>query len=349
MLMGYDINLEKDFPHNPNVFEYEREDGGFARGWAKHAKPVPEYFFDCHVHYYGDKDGRILDNITGDEKTAKTLGVKGAMLILQTYGRKWNPSMIAETVMDRFPYFSVKELEQKLKGIEDSFHRWAAYLNYHSPEADLAEELIKMGVCCIKLHNAPLIEDNVTPDIWLGEDWQRVFKAIERNNLAVLFHVTQRLPAANYLGGGRNTYWKTGWEKGTKYTNEDLLQVFLTCCKRYPGIRFIGAHQLHIGWERLGQLFAEYPNLYVDNTVGCQLRLYDEFYPHDKTYLRDVFIKHADRLLFGTDTFWGKPAVDVDTNVTYQQHIRFLMKLDLPQEALDSICHKNSERLLNIM
>ena len=62
---------------------------------------------------------------------------------------------------------------------------------------------------------------------------------------------------------------------------------------KYPKINFIGAHQLHIGWERLGELFDKYPNLYTDTSTGCFLNPDDDFYSEDKEYLRNFFIKIA--------------------------------------------------------
>jgi predicted TIM-barrel fold metal-dependent hydrolase len=338
--------MESQCPHSPDVLARETSDGGFSRGWAFHAKPVPAHFFDCHVHYNGGRKNTLLENIAGDAHRQAAQGIKGVMLITQVYGKRWSPVMPAASVMDRFPYFTLPELEKRLAGFNASPHRFAVYLNYHSPEADLAEAVARLGACCIKLHNAPVIEDNASPNLWLGGDWQRVFEAIQKRGMAVLFHVSQRLTKAAYLGGGENTYWAKGWANGTAFTNEDLLQAFLTCCKRFPGINFIGAHQLHLGWERLRELFALYPNLYVDSTVGCQLHLYDDFYEQDKKPLREIFIRHGDRILFGTDTFWGKNENNTEMDDIYKRHIRFVMKLDLPQDTLDKICHANAERIL---
>jgi predicted TIM-barrel fold metal-dependent hydrolase len=68
----------------------------------------------------------------------------------------------------------------------------------------------------------------------------------------------------------------------------------------------------------------------------------DDFYPHDKEYLRSVFIKWADRILFGTDSFGEY------NEQNYLQHLHFITKLDLPQNVLDKICHGNLERLCNL-
>ena len=337
--------MEHKYPHHPDVLEREHLDNGFSRGWALHAKPQTPHFYDCHIHYSGPTEGTICQNIASDAKKPYSLGVKGAMVMLQTYGKRWNPSMSSGEIMDKFPYFTIKELEERLAGFSESPHTWAVYLNYHSPEVELVNAVADMGCCCIKLHNAALIEDNAPPDIWLNKEWSAVFEAIQRRNMAVIWHVTQRRSASAYTWGARNAYWQKGWANGTTFTNEDLLQVFLTCCNRYPGIKFIGAHQLHIGWERTEELFAAHPNLYVDTSTGGQLKLDEDFYPHDRDYLREMFIRNASRVLFGTDTFWGSVGRVYDHTSTLQ-HIRYIKKLDLPQEELELIAYLNSERLL---
>lgn len=342
----YNHESEERYPHNPDVLEREIAENGFAKGWSMHAKPVPKYYFDSHVHYSGGKEKNIFDNLRDSVNATEALGVKRQLIIFQIYGEKWNYGMKIDNVMDSFPYFTTEELKNQLNQPDSIFakdkHIWSAYLNYHSSEKELVHAAAKMGARCIKLHNAPQIEDNAPYDLWLSKDWQDVFNAISEHNLPVLWHVTQRLPSSGYTGGGRNVYWTKGWKNGVTYNNEDLLQVFLTCCRRNPGVNFIGAHQLHIGWERLDELFTGNPNLYVDTTVGCILHMYDNFYPHDKEYLRSVFIKWADRIIFGTDSF------GTYNELNYLEHMRFITSLDLPQDALDKICHGNLERLCGI-
>ena len=339
--------LEGRYPHGKDVRERKFSDGGYASGWAMHQKPVPKYYFDCHVHYCGPKAGLIADHIGPYAAKAAEMGVRRVGLMPQVYGKKWRPAAKIENVMDNFPYYTAGELKDALAGLADRGVFWGPYLHYKCAEPELINAVADLGASFIKLHNAPQIEDNAPPDLWLDADWRETFAAIEERGLPVLWHVAQRLPTSEYSGGGRNTYWQTGWKKGATYTNEDLLQVFLTCCRQFPGVAFIGAHQLHLGWDRLDGLFAGYPNLYVDSTVGCTLKIYDDFYPHDKEYLRKVFVRNAGRILFGTDTFWGAERfVFLETVVL--EHMKFITALDLDGDSLDKICHGNLERLFNV-
>jgi predicted TIM-barrel fold metal-dependent hydrolase len=333
----YDRKSESEHPHAPDLAEREYAENGFAAGWAMHAKPVPKYYFDSHVHFSGKKE-----NIPESIRIPKHLDVARMLVIFQLYGEKWDIGMKTENIMDSFPYFAPEELKQSLELLCGDKLFWSAYLNYMSPEKELVQAAADMGARCVKLHNAPQIEDNAPFDLWLSGEWQKCFESMAKFGLPVLWHVTQRLPTSVYTGGKGNVYWENGWKNGVKYGNEDLLQVFLTCCRRHPGVNFIGAHQLHLGWERLEELFWAHPNLYVDTTIGCMLRLHDDFYPHDKQYLRSVFTRWADRIIFGTDSFGEY------SESNYLQHIHFISALDLPQDVLDKICHGNIERLCRI-
>ena len=344
--------IEDRYPHAPDVLERDTAENGFASGWAMHQKPVPKYFFDCHLHYSGKKDSTMNDIINSSYEIWKAKEVERIMMIFNIYGSKrdcFKPEYTnPEWYPWNFPWLTIEDLQDFFPDLSNkNNYFWSAWIDHREPNPELIHSVADAGTNCIKLHNAPVIETNAPYDLWLTDEWKKVFKAIDERGLSVLFHVTQRLPSSVYSGGERNVYWTKGWEAGVTYGNEDLLQAFLTCCETFPNIPFIGAHQLHIGWDRLDELFTKYPNLYVDTTIGCLLRLYDNFYDFDKEYLRQIFIKWADKIIFGTDTFWGendkKPDVDF-----LEQHKRFILLLDLPDSALNKICHGNIERLFGL-
>jgi predicted TIM-barrel fold metal-dependent hydrolase len=335
------------YPHGADVLERDLSDGGFSRGWAMHCKPIPQRYFDVHAHFGGETDRPVSEQIRACGSRAAKLMNARALLVLQLRGKKQGAGWPPGGVMDSYPYFELGSLRAGLEGFERSGHFWSVYLDCRSPEPELLRAAAGMGAKCLKLHNAPAIESNIAPDVWLSSDWQDVFRAAAELGLPVLFHVTQRLSASAYTGGGRNAYWEKGWASGAAYTNEDLLQAFLSCCRANPGVDFIGAHQLHVGWERLDGLFAAYPNLCADTSIGCQLRQGDSFYPHDKEYLRGVFQKWADRILFGTDTTWGGAGAGLD-EAHCLRHMRFISELDLPEGALRKICFENAERVCRI-
>jgi len=339
---------EERYPHAADALERMVAENGFAGGWAMHQKPIPKYIFDGHIHYSGPKDRPMHPCMASFAKSWQDHDAERAMIIINIYGADRNSKVPGYASTGPFPWFNVEDVKELFydPDVNDRFF-WSTWIDHQEPDPGLVYAAAKAGAKEIKLHNSPVIESNAPYDLWLSDEWQRTFKVIGECGLPVLFHVTQRLPSSVYTGGGRNVYWKTGWEMGVTYGNEDLMQTFLTCCRRHPDIDFIGAHQLHIGWERLDKLFEEYPNLYVDTTVGCTLRLYDSFYPHDKEYLRQIFIKWADRIIFGTDAYWGNEE-EIQVNPSLLQHIRFIALLDLPGDVQDKIFHGNMERIHKI-
>lgn len=140
-----------------------------------------------------------------------------------------------------------------------------------------------------------------------------------------------------------------------KFTNEDLLQVFLKVVEKYPGIRFVGAHQLHIGWERLSELLDRFENLFIDTSVGCVLKEDLLIHEHDRDYIRRFFIKYSNRIMYGTDLFvtdtsnkFFSNTDDALSNVS-KPHINFIRKLILPHNELQRISYKNAEQLFDII
>jgi len=343
----YKVNEDR-YPHADDVFERQTAEAGFASGWGMHHKPVPKYYFDSHIHYRGPDDFSMPERIRSSMAVWEAHEAARMMVIINICGEKQGSAVPEYADTEWFPWFTT-ECAKGLMGDLSEGGRcfWSAWIDHREPNPRLVRAAAEAGALGIKLHNAPVIETNAPYDIWLSDEWREVFTAIGERALPVLFHVTQRLPGSAYTGGGKNTYWSKGWKNGVTYGNEDLLQTFLTCCRRHPDITFIGAHQLHIGWERLDGLFTEIPNLYVDTTVGCTLREYDDFYPNDKEYLRGVFIKWADRILFGTDCIWGGDGADIGY-ATLRQHMHFITSLDLPGDVLDKICRINMERVYHV-
>ena len=132
--------------------------------------------------------------------------------------------------------------------------------------------------------------------VWLNAEWQAIFERLSAARLPVLWHVTQRHTVSPYTGGGLQSYWTEAWEKGLTCTNQDLLDVFLELCNRWPDIPFIGAHQLHVGFDKLDELLPKYPNLYIDTSCGCFVRWGDRLYKPDRRRGRDFFCRHAERI-----------------------------------------------------
>jgi predicted TIM-barrel fold metal-dependent hydrolase len=349
--MGNDMNDESLYPHSPDVMERETADGGFSCGWGMHFTPVEKCIIDMHGHIQFNS----FDNATS--YFGRHMDLVRPLKI--THCVACTPIMTQPRYLDEPQGFSVpcRSGFDELKPYFDLSHSVAnltlmLFLHYANPDVGLLRQSITAGACAVKLHNAPIIVNAADPEIWLSDEWEVVFAEIEKQELPVLWHVTQRLTDSPYTGGGRNTYWKDGWKKGVIFTNENLLQIFLKAVERHPGIPFISAHQLHVGWERMASMFSKYPNLYTDTSIGCVVNEGDRMHEDDIRFIRDIFIQHSDRILFGTDYFIAEAGAanpigtDEEKVAIIRSHIRFIKQLRLPDEALQKIFHGNAERLL---
>jgi predicted TIM-barrel fold metal-dependent hydrolase len=321
-------NDERLYPHAPDVLERATLDDGFSDGWGLHHLPSESYIIDAHSHMWA--------------KTAA--GVKKA--IDEFYARAGAMRLRRNVFLDGKP--ANVEAFSKISAKDDRM-LWMVWPDYNKPDLKFFKKASKMkGFIGLKLHNHKLIMEAGKPEGWQSKAWNEMFDYCGEINRPVLWHVTQRLTDCPYMGGGRNSYWKDGWPKGVKYTNRDLLDVFLDCVKRHPKTKFIGAHHLHIGPNYLGALFDEHPNLCSDMSCGNIVRLGDELFEEDRRRWRDHLIKHSDRLLFGTDCILGDKAGIWYLWETLAAHIRFIHQLRLPKDVLEKVAHENFERMTGL-
>ncbi len=345
MACKIDENL---YPHAPEVYEREVLDNGFSRGWGMHFHPVEDYWLDCHVHFRAeDKDvSKAVDNyLKGVSRynVKKILAIPDIVSVdVKTSGAGLNDNGMYARYLN--PHMSQGTLDDDIFRNENIY--WMIYLDYKVPDAAFVEEAHDRGVSGVKLHNAPLISEGGDRKVWFSNEWDAVFRKIQECGMTVLIHVTQRLSASPYKGAGKNLYFSEGWKKGITYTNEDLLQDFLMLLKMYPGINFIGAHELFLGLERLDELLDAYPNLHIDSSGGFMLREDDDFYDYERKLYRDFFLKHSKRILFATDVIFTKDGPPENTEKYYAVRTRFIKKLRLPNEVLQDVAHGNAERLL---
>ena len=332
-------------PHSPDLYERETADGGFSKGWGMHFVPRADCFFDAHCHYHEEyfPGGDISEALESKVTEMEELDIRHALILFKVYDSDgWQPE-----AGNIGPFFHIDEVI-KHKAYFESQDRflWAPYFRYRDPNLGILQKRVEAGASCVKLHNAHIITDGADPGVWLTEEWDIVFQEIAKAGLPVLWHVTQRRTACKYRKMGAESYWKDGMKKGITYSNQELLDVFLQVVEKYPTIKFVGAHQLHIGWEKLGALFDRYDNLYTDTSTGCFLNPDDDFYEEDKAFLQDFFIRYADRILFATDIHYEKSLKrDMKYHFENRGHMRFLNKLNLPEDVLQKIAYQNAEKI----
>ena len=142
----------------------------------------------------------------------------------------------------------------------------------------------------------------------------RLYEACEKVGLPVMFHMDRN-----------------------QNLDEKGLPRLENVLKAYPKCILI-AHSdwwRNIGDGTCGRLLEKYPNLYAD--ISCTVGR--SAIGRDKNMAREFFIKHADKLLFGTDSGWWS------FNKPPAPEFSLIDELKLPRDAEDKICRLNMEKL----
>lgn len=183
-----------------------------------------------------------------------------------------------------------------------------------------------------------------------------VFEVCAREGIPVLIHVAE--PAEFFKPFDRfNPRWlelKThpGRKRPPEPSFETLIAERDRLVKRHPKVNFIYAH---MGWhgndlKRLGKLFDENPNLYVD--VAAVLYELGRVPFSGRAFM----IKYADRILFGKDSYRPEEypyywRVFETRDEFFDYYRRYhanwqLYGLDLPDDVLEKLYYKNALRLI---
>jgi predicted TIM-barrel fold metal-dependent hydrolase len=315
-------------PHSPYLLQRDTMDGGFSKDWMPHFLPSEEYWVDMHAHMKGVTDSDMLKRLI-DSWFAMLDGYRlGQIVAISEQNECFK--VFGETVA------------------KDPRFAWMYWPNIDKPSLSSVREAVQNGSCAIKLHNVRIITGDTPRDIWQHNEWQQSLSFAETAGIPILWHVTQRHSYSPYHGGGLHAYWKDGWAKGINFTNEDLLQDVLAIMRKYPKLKVIGAHQLHVGPKRLNELLEKYENLYIDSSCGMYLRWADDLIEEDRLVMRDFVEKWSERILFGTDADIRPGNFDEYAVQGYLCHSRFMLKLGLTDKALQDVSWRTTSRLLKM-
>jgi predicted TIM-barrel fold metal-dependent hydrolase len=337
---------EQKYPYAPECAVHNTVDNGFSRGFGAHFHPVPEYFVDCHVHYASALTGQpLLDAVGRYQAMAAPLGIRKLVLL--------PPVSVSSQANARIQPGDVRRLNPHLElELTDPGLAWLIYLRHDMPDENLVREAIEKGCRGLKLHMAPMVVTGADYRTFLNPAWKRVFTLLEQHGLPVLFHVTQYIGGSRYKNQGgddrkiiKNRYFSEGWDQGITYTNEDLLTMFLQLVSTHPGIPFIGAHELYMGLDRLDDLLDKHANLHIDASGGFLLNDDDDFYPRDRDLYKQFVIKQASRILYASDAATEDYVPREQQQALQRCRIRFIKRLQLPDEPLQLVCHRNTERI----
>lgn len=164
------------------------------------------------------------------------------------------------------------------------------------------EELMAIGFDGIKMLETKPTEQKAYGMRIDDTYYDSFFAAAEKDGTHMIWHVADpdtfwdidRIPQV-FLDRG----WYYG--DGTYLSYEQTYQQVFNVLDKHPNLPVTFAHFFFYSEkpEALAAVFAKYPKTSVDLTPGSEM--YGAF-RENREFYRDFFIKHADRILYGTDT-----------------------------------------------
>jgi len=186
--------------------------------------------------------------------------------------------------------------------------------------------------------------------------FDQLFAACEENGTHMIWHVAdpstfwdiEKIPK-RFLDRG----WFYG--DGTYMSHERIYAQVYNVLERHPNLKVTFAHFFFMSEtpEKLAELFAKYPGTSVDITPGAEM--YADF-RNKHAFYRNFFTKHADRILFGTDTSVHGDNMDrfsqrhraVRDFLTTDQEVTVIVEncpgLDLPVDVQKKILYQNFQK-----
>lgn len=233
--------------------------------------------FDAHVH---------LGNMKG---LAKLVEFREEFNIQKSVGIVWDDSN--------------EELETKFP---DKFVLAKYFRNRHmfTPNSDPKlltddiEEIYRQGFPIVKFWFGPRVRDYIkdyykikTKEIHLSDQlFKSIFAKMEELGLILLIHV-----------GDPDLWYEKVYQPVSRYgTKKDHLADFEEILSSFPKLKVLQAHfgSQPEDLENLSRWFESYPNYYIDSSSARWMARELGRYPEKA---REFFIKHSERILFGTD------------------------------------------------
>lgn len=221
-----------------------------------------------------------------------------------------------------------------------------------------AKALIDMGCDGIKL----MFDPGTRKKLGYGINdarYDKMFTYLEENNVPVLIHVND--PEEYWIPRELSDIDKQrGWGYFTEgfLTKQEIYDETFEMLDRHPRLRVTFAHFFFLSnfMDEATRVMETYPNVNFDLTPGWEMFL---GFSQDIDAWQAFFEKYSDRILYGTDSNNYK-----DINPQIHQLVRmgishdkteFIMPayralpikgLDLSEETLDKIIHKNYDRFV---
>lgn len=275
------------------------------------------------------------------------------------------PSRGAENILQNLTALTFKALYND----DVYFYGSLEYYQYpNRPEGcDFGKQLdvlLEAGADGMKiLETKPQVRKKIGGFPFTNPAYESFFKRLMRENIPVIWHVADP-EKCWYRDQVTQFCIDQGWcyDDGTYPEKEEFYQEAFEILDKYPGMPVVFAHMFFLSAdiERADHVLEKYPNVCFDLTPGSEMYANFSLKPDE---WRDFFIKHSDRILFGTDKGWFidksiEQGIDADKDIS--DGIRTFLEtsdecevigvsakgLQLPKEVTEKIMYYNYMRLM---
>ncbi len=187
-----------------------------------------------------------------------------------------------------------------------------------------------------------------------GSKFAPLYLAAQRLGLPILMHIADPPECWDIAAASQHAI-ENGWVYGSGYpSQEELFAQVDDLCTTYPDLKIIFAHFCFMSDDlpRADSFLAQHKNAHFDICPGTEM--YVNF-AKNPAAARGFFMKHQDRLIFGTDNRECESAEDVDimrvinsmthsfltTQADYTAWDLHLKGINLPTDVLEKIYSGN--------
>lgn len=335
-------------PPDPDVAMRDTADNGFSREYGFHHRPYCHFWSDAHIHTYDPDCPQEVRNKQLDDllKVMYEISIVNGAIFCKTEEDLAFVASMGRHAPVWFVSMNDPDVE-KLRFFHEKYRIRAVKM--YNPSLITAES---RGDSM----EFPLGSGRILPvsiDWIVSPEWMRFYSACQELELAITNHTNIRYGPAYYNFGGDS---RSRWAK-LPYDNDYVFGLVEKILSAFPELKYILCHQGFMGHTRLSGLFEEYSNLYIDTSAGYILHEGDYLTDPERDRIRPFFIRWADRIIFGTDAnvTWFVPEGQTEeygirrlVNTLVHPTKRFVQNLQLPQEELSKITHRNFEKVFKM-
>jgi len=327
----------------------------------EHKKDTPKFpIIDAHTHFgylmYGDD----FENAYDTAETMERLKACGVVKIVNLDGKNGD-------VLQR--------MKRKLSGYEDYVINFGSLdtERFESPDFEkyvkvTAARLKDEGIKGLKFWKTVGLKIKGKDGTYLRPDSERlkvIWEVAAELDMPVLFHIADPVAFFKPIDEKNERFEELtvhpDWSfcGNEFYTFDELMEMQERLLEQNPKTRFVIPHMGSFceNLKKVSEWLTKYQNMYIDTAdriaeIGRQ--------PYTS---REFFIKHQDRILFGTD-FWpeqyDKHPIYFRFFESFDEYFPYsnektppqgrwnIYGLGLPDDVLEKLYYKNAEKLLNI-